>query len=96
MRNKDGSIHRVEVPWMSGGLTMKDLQKAKVIYLQKSQDTTANKISLDAYNLMLHIQKFKDRRQFPLELHIAQIIRLMLLSKEYILGPKWPNSMLQS
>lgn len=90
MKGKNGRVHRVLVPWLSGGLTMHDLQQAKVAYLQCAVDFMTHKSMLEPNSLLLHVTKFKDRRLRPLKMHIVQIVRFMLLSGEYALGSRWP------
>ena len=77
-------------PWVHAGLTAEDLKRAAIAYRHKSGDCTRGRTALFPSTFARAMTAFYDKNIYPLNLHFAQTLRVMLMT-HFLIGEKWAN-----
>ena len=88
---KDAGQPHHSLPWMVGGVTRQFLNECFVKYHQVSNRVAKGRTELAATTTFQHMGTHVDRHIWPLHLHPAQLVRLMLLNGNYMLSSKLCN-----
>ena len=77
---------------MYGGVTRAYIERCGAAYAQVSNKTTRGRTALEPSTWGKLVLDFIDARVYPLDLHMVQVVRLMLMSGSFYLGGKWANA----
>ena len=88
---KDDGKEWHSLPWLCGGVTRAWLTRAAAAYAQVSNNTSKGRTELNPTTFAGAICNFMTRHIYPLDLHSAQIARLMLMNGTHIFGSRFAN-----
>jgi hypothetical protein len=77
---------------MCGGVTADTMRQAAIAYRQVSNKTLKNRTEIVPSNWLQRLQPFYDKNLYPLEIHMAQIVRIMLDCGQFYLSGKFGNA----
>lgn len=86
--NDPEKLHLLEMPWVCGGMTRQRLEESLAEYRLKSGNANRKRTPIENCTYMDRMGEYYDKNVYPLNLHMAQIVRLMINSGRYKIGSK--------
>jgi hypothetical protein len=77
---------------MCGGITEAALREAAIAYRQVCNKSLKNRSELVPSNWLQRVQPFYDKNLYPLEVHFAQIVRIMINCGQFFLSGRFGNA----